>query len=810
MRLNRFLLRATSTCAFVLLLATQATAATALVPNGDFAQAQGQNVPGWRTTTWTGTPRFFVSPDGGRENSQCIAIESTQGADASWHANIPVEPFSQYRLTAWIRTQDLEPGSGRGAQINLHGEDARSEAISGTTDWTQVELNFTTRESNRVWVNALFGGWGSSTGTAFFDDFELERLGAVEPPKVGFEIQADQTGPDISPYIYSQFIEHLGRCIYGGMWAEMLEDRKFFFPITERYRPWRNSDPDTRFKTHYPILVGSPWRIIGDVETIEMVASKEFPHRSVAQIQLQPNQATGIEQLDLELLEGKQYNGRIVIAGSDGAGSVRIGLHWGDGQEQQDSVLLSDLTETFQTIRFTLQAGGYSGNGRLSITGQGAGAIQVAAVSLMPADNVEGFRADTLALLRELNAPLYRWPGGNFVSGYEWRDGLGNPDHRPTRRNPAWTGIDTNDVGLHEFITFCRLLNAEPLVVVNTGFGDPYSAAQEVQYINGAPDSPMGRLRSENGHPEPFEVTWFGIGNEMYGDWQLGHMSLNHYIIKHNLFVDRMREEDPNIKVITVGDAGEWSRGMLQRTADRTDLISEHFYCQERDSVIEHVAQMRDNVRRKANAHRGYREEIPGLAARNITIAMDEWNYWYGPHVFGELGTRYFMKDALGIAVGLHEFFRNSDIITMAQYAQTVNVIGCIKTTRTEAAFATTGLVLKLYRKEFGTIPVKIEGETGLVDVMAALTADRKTLTIGLVNPTDQEQVLSIPVAGLNVSPEATQFQMAHADPMTYNEPGAEPAIVIEETQLTLEDGEEGMRFTAPPYSVNLLRLPVK
>jgi alpha-N-arabinofuranosidase len=95
-------------------------------------------------------------------------------------------------------------------------------------------------------------------------------------------------------------------------------------------------------------------------------------------------------------------------------------------------------------------------------------------------------RADTLAVLKELNAPLYRWPGGNFVSGYDWRDGIGDRDKRPPRTNPAWTGVEHNDFGIHEFIRFCRYLDTEPLVTVNTGFGDAYSAAAELEYSNGS------------------------------------------------------------------------------------------------------------------------------------------------------------------------------------------------------------------------------------------------------------------------------------------------------------------------------------
>jgi alpha-N-arabinofuranosidase len=113
----------------------------------------------------------------------------------------------------------------------------------------------------------------------------------------------------------------------------------------------------------------------------------------------------------------------------------------------------------------------------------------IGTVSLMPADNVRGMRRDTLALLKKLNAPGYRWPGGNFVSGYDWRDGIGPRDRRPPRRNPAWTGVEHSDFCIDEFLDFCCEVQAEPMIAANTGFGDACTAAQEVEYCNAGPDT---------------------------------------------------------------------------------------------------------------------------------------------------------------------------------------------------------------------------------------------------------------------------------------------------------------------------------
>jgi alpha-N-arabinofuranosidase len=465
-----------------------------------------------------------------------------------------------------------------------------------------------------------------------------------------------------------------------------------------------------------------------------------------------------------------------------------------------------EVTAEYLKTPFDFTARETAENATLSIGGVGKNVFRIGTVSIMPADNVQGMRRDTLALLKELNSPVYRWPGGNFVSGYNWRDGIGERDRRPPRKNPAWLGIEHNDFGLDEFMAFCRELGTEAYIAVNSGLGDARNAADEVEYANGAADSPMGKLRAQNGHPEPYGVKFWSIGNEMYGDWQLGHMPLDEYVKKHNEFAEAMRAVAPTIKLIGVGAAGEWSRTMLARCAEHMDLLSEHFYCHDRPGLMSHVRQISDNVRFKADAHRKYQREISALANRKIPIALDEWNYWYGPELYGQIGPRYFLKDALGIAAGLHEYFRDSDVFYMANYAQTVNVIGAIKTSKTAAAFETTGLVLKLYRQAFGSLPIKVTGDAAPLDVAAAWREDRKAVTIGIVNATREAQTLEFSIAGADLSAKGTRYLITGDNPNLYNEPGKSPGVVIEEEPVN----EIGNRLKVPPLSVCLYALDVK
>jgi len=757
--------------------------------NPSFENAFGTRPAGWQPFTWGGEGVFEYASLG-RTGQRSVMIASEKGADVAWHVNVPVEPFSTYRLSGWIRTEDVKSANGRGALLNLHDiQRVATPAVTGTRDWTKVEVVFETGDRDSLWVNCLFGGWGLATGKAWYDDLRLERLSMADL-KPTLAIDVGRKSEPMSKYIYGQFIEHLGRCIYGGIWAEMLEDRKFFFPITPKYDPY-NRLQDTPF----PVVGASPWEIIGQDDSVVMVNENSFVGEHTPRIAV----GSGIRQRDLGLVEGKHYSARLWLKPVQDTATIEVSLRWGEGPEQTDreSFMLHDKCYNSYVHSFT--SGANTDKGILEIRVVGGEPCLVGTVSLMPADNVEGMRADTLELLKELDAPVYRWPGGNFVSGYDWKDGVGDRDRRPPRKNPAWTGVEHNDFGLDEFMTFCRLIDTEPLVVVNSGLGDVTMAVEELEYANGSPDTPMGKLRAENGHPEPYRVKWWGIGNEMYGGWQLGHMPLEEYLEKHNQFADAMRAADPSIKLIAVGAVGPWSEGMMTHCADHMDLVSEHFYVGEQPGLLSHVAQTRQRVRDIANAHRRYREQFDSLQGKDIRIALDEWNYWYGPQRYGEIGVRYFLRDALGVGAALNEFARNTDIYFMANYAQTVNVIGAIKTTRTEAAFATTGLALKLYRKHFGAVPVATEAGRPL-DVAAALSEDGRTLTVAIVNPTMQPFDVPLEVAGTKLTGSGRLWQIAGSDPMAYNEPGKEPNVTIEERPLSGVRSE----LDVPPCSVTI------
>jgi alpha-N-arabinofuranosidase len=636
-------------------------------------------------------------------------------------------------------------------------------------------------------------------------------------PALDVKIDPSRTGEAISPYIYGQFIEHLGRCIYGGVWAEMLEDRKFYFPITADYAPYRDLKD-----SNYPVVGASPWQIIGDPAHVTMVRENAF----VGEHSPRLGEGSGIRQLDLGVVAGKTYEGYIWACPTDGPAKISVTLSWGDKDSDRATSTFDFSGRGYTQAPFFFQSGATLERGARFEIRVLAGSVLLGPPSLMPGDNVHGLRADTLALLKELGGTIYRWPGGNFASGYDWRDGIGNRDRRPPRKNPAWTGVEHNDFGTDEFIALCREIDAEPMIAANTGFGDAYSAAQWVEYCNRGSETIGGKWRIKNGNAQPYRVKFWCVGNEMFGPWQLGYMQMHHYVLKHNLFAEAMWKVDPKLSLTAVGDldtinkatdpeqakSGKTcSRIMLEECADHMSILSEHFYRgrlpwtdEGRVDLLAHVTELRDSIRQKADGHRALQASLPNLHGKLIPITMDEWNYWHREYSYGELGCTYELQDGLGVAEGLHEYYRQSDLIRMAHYAQTVNVIGAIKTSRIAAQIETTGLVLEMYRRHYGQVPLKLDQEFGPIDVAAAVSADGQKLTLGVVNPTTEARTIRLDATGLKLAGSATRWTVAGAKPAMHNTPGQPRIVDIVKTDLTAET------LAVPAMSASVIELALR
>ena len=500
-------------------------------------------------------------------------------------------------------------------------------------------------------------------------------------------------------------------------------------------------------------------------------------------------------------------------------------------------------------------SGADTDDGRLEITGTGKGSFHIGVVSLMPADNIHGFRADMVKLLKDLNAGIYRWPGGNFVSGYEWRDGIGDRDKRSPRYDHAWNTVEYNDVGTDEYMTLCGLLGIDPYICVNAGFGDAHSAAEWVEYANGPVGTPMGGLRAANGHPESYRVKWWGIGNEMYGQWQLGHMYIDQYVIKHNMFARAMRQVDPTIEIVAsgatpfetgttarhhrkplpaklpyeYGSPQDWSSNLLEHCADNIDYLAEHLYpladsafdvdkqafVPVQDPLVDQVRRIPNRVRCAVEAWEEYLKRMPALKDKHIKLALDEWTG-------GGWGD---FSQTLCAAEGLHEMFRHSDVITMGAYTAFTS---CLAFNGADSCYSTTGLAFYLYRHHFGTIPVVVTGnapqhpvkgtvgvdkpvvssgsDTYPLDVVASLSSDRKFLTVAVVNPTESPQKINVTFNHIALQDKASKWEVAVHDLQTRNVAGQEPKVGIVETSLD----QVPSLLEVVPFSISLYEFKVR
>jgi alpha-N-arabinofuranosidase len=676
-----------------------------------------------------------------------------------------------------------------------------------------------------------------------------------QTPTVNATIDTTKTGAPISKYIYGQFLEHGGDIVNTGVWSEMLVDRKFYYPVAASApKPppvMGNAAGNPRFN-RIPTRWWAP--IGGDVVTMDTKAP--YTGEQTPLIKLDVKEPHGFSQSGIAVRKGKSYAGRIVLAGSPGA-VVKVMLIWGKAAADRQTVTLRTLGAVYRRfpLRYTVAAD--TDDATLEITGTGTGSFHVGAVSLMPDDNIDGFRPEVIAALKQLRFGILRFPGGNFVSSYEWRYGVGEIDKRPPIFDPVWHAVQPNDVGTDEFLTLCRLLGVDPYITVNAGFGDAWSARELVEYTNGAVSTPMGKWRAANGHPEPYHVKFWGVGNEPWGDYQMGSISLPQFELKHNLFAREMKKVDPSIKLIAGGampdvmegadqarringqyvpdylSAADWTGQMLLNCLDNIDMVSEHYYAsgtQHTDmklqkkvpidpplSFIEWQRAPAVQVRAKYEHYQEYLKRIPALRAKPVPIAIDEWAY------FG--GNRDSYKVVPAYAWAFHEMFRHSDVFQMGALTFAT---ATMSSNRTEAVLNPTGMLFKMYRDHFGTIPVEVSGDspqpkpafpaggdqpavnpgsdTYPLDVSSALSEDRKTLTIAVLNPSDSQQHIMIAINGAKLADNGHLYRMAPNSIDATAQVDKKPEVQIEEQAL----GAFPETITVRPFSVNIYSYSVQ
>ena len=346
-----------------------------------------------------------------------------------------------------------------------------------------------------------------------------------------------------------------------------------------------------------------------------------------------------------------------------------------------------------------------------------------------------GFRGDVLELINELNVPIVRYPGGNFVSGYNWEDGIGDKSLRPKKLDLAWLTLETNQVGIDEFQEWAKRAKTDIMMAVNLGTRGADEARQLIEYCNSETDTYYANLRRKNGFEKPFGIKLWCLGNEMDGDWQICHKTAEEYGRVATETAKVLRWVDPSIELVACGSSdpnmptyGSWERTVLEHTYDYVDYLSLHCYygnkandthnflarAEDMDRFIKNTAKICDEVKAEKNSN------------KTINLSFDEWNVWYrtkdeekgmerwqiAPHLLEE---KYNFEDALLVGCMLSSLQNNCDRVKIACLAQLVNVIAPIMTENGGKSWKQTIFYPFMYASSLGngtTLNATIESES--------------------------------------------------------------------------------------------------
>jgi alpha-N-arabinofuranosidase len=446
--------------------------------------------------------------------------------------------------------------------------------------------------------------------------------------------------------------------------------------------------------------------------------------------------------------------------------------------------------------------------------------VWVDQVSLLPGDAVGGVRADVEALVAALGPSFIRWPGGNVAQDYRWMWGVGPRDRRAVWVNLSWSNEpEPGDIGTDEFVAFCRRVGAEPSITVNVeGRGATADeAAAWVEYCNGPPTSKHGAMRAASGHPEPYKVKYWELGNEIWGDWVRGHSDAETYARNYLRYHRAMHAVDPTIEFIAVGDNDmEWNRTVLRTAGEKIDQLAIHHYY----GTKEMAADARNLMARPLHYERFYREVetlIRELApGRRILLNINEWGLDLPE------SRLYSMEAALYGARLMNVFERTSPLVALTAESDLVNGWpgGIIQASRHGAFVSPLYWVNLLYGRHLGRdrLATAVEGPTfdsskegtgvPVLDAVASRSEDGAFIHLKLVNTDPASAVATtVDLRGVDVDTDAA-WNLLNADSLETRNGFATPDAIRPLRRVVSAGGS--FQLSLPPHSVSVVSLRVK
>ncbi len=524
-------------------------------------------------------------------------------------------------------------------------------------------------------------------------------------PSDTVEFSLDQTcGTVLSPLLFGDNLEHTRGCIYGGLSAEMLRNRKFtgkpgrygcaheWYPIGEK--AYFSFGTEGEYLSH-----GAPY-----TRHAEGYKMRRFHERNAQYITNYNGLPSGIGQKDIYVSENTEYE-FCIAARSNFKTVITVALMSHD-REVYDSKKITVYCDDYREETVLLRSAHEDFEARLEITFDEQSTLMIGAVSLMPNNNFHGMRTDVVERIKELGIRLLRWPGGNFAGEYNWKDGLLPRNMRAPFQSylmletqPHTSGYDFHEINTDDFIALCREIGAEPFITLNPTWNTPEESSEWVEYCNGSADTPYGALRAERGHPEPYNVRFWSLGNEAgYGHME-GANTADAYAKAVRKHAEEMLKVSPDIVLCSSGPYPnqEWVDYSVKPLSDIAKVVSLHRYTEypkyfdpekrkeEYNSFISQASN--ENL----ECIRRFRDQLGNLP---VFISFDEWNAWYAWYRPGSV------SEGIFAAAFMNMIFSNAaDLgVMIACHFESVNE-GAIKVYPDKAELSPVGQVFSLIKK---------------------------------------------------------------------------------------------------------------
>lgn len=691
----------------MLVLVAMLAAFAPQLENGGFEERE---LAGWKTerdAKEIRDPVFRLDSGDARQGSQSLLIETADPARAAASQTVFLRPGSLWRVSGWLKNGQ----NASGGRINIAtpaGSVGRTDPNQAGLRWAQVQTTFRVPSPGQVSIQLdnLTAGGSPGSGKVWFDDIRLEPVAESIGAEVRIHSRKLSAAP-IDSKQQGQFVEHLCRLV-PSMIAQQVDDDSFEGEPPFKYAYKKEIDRPYR-----------PWYPEGSVHVAQYYLDTQDAFngkRSQKIILPLPNVRAGIAQDGFYVKANASYRLRLHVKGE---GNVPV---WAtlsaDGARLAEPVLLGRTKKQWTPAEARFRAGRDAGNATLVLDFEGPGTLWLDRVYLIGDDAVRGiWRPDVVSAAKGLKPGVIRF-GGTSIEEFEWDQAIGNWDKR-VPFTTVWGGLEPNFVGIEEFVQFCQEVGAEPMICVRWTGKQPADAAAQLEYLNGGSDTRWGKLREQNGHPEPYRVKYWQIGNEVGGP---------EYDASVAAFAAAMKKVDPKIRILSAFPSME----TLQKAGDSLDYLSPHHYeCLDLESKRAEFDLLQTQIDR-------FRGRKP------VRVAVTEWNT-----TAGEFGLARGMLQTLGNALGCARYHnlmqRYSELVEIGIRSNLVDSFGSgvILTGPGWMYLSPTYYAEQLYGRAAGSYPLRVERKSELSwymqepDISATLSDDGAMLRVYAVNSTE-------------------------------------------------------------------------